>query len=194
VSRETDLIGPIAAFIGARLHYPNPEVNGQGNPWVSTIKVDQHKEKFWKVRVYCDLAAPGLVKQKWEWYKANFEVMKQRPSRYFPHIDTTAEEPSPEFFDRCVKGDAMYYREVYMEMVELQPHLRSKICSEADHTELLFGSLQELLTRLDEMQSKGDNWLTSYFTKYRVKDLNGLRDFMKVVYEPSFKDTLSVSG
>lgn len=37
---ELRSIDTIAAFIGARLHYPNPLVNGQGNPWVSTISVD----------------------------------------------------------------------------------------------------------------------------------------------------------
>jgi len=191
---HTDLIGVIAAFIGARLQYPNPRINGQGNPWVSTISVDQHKNKFDDVRVYCNLAQPALVRQKWLWLKENQHLKSEIRSFYFPNIDVSADEPTDEFLDRCIKHDAMYYREVYEDMVALQPHLRGKICRAADHTELLYGTLQEVIDKLDETGRTKEGWLESYCKKYRVADLNSLKEFMRMVYEPTMKERMSSSG
>ena len=114
--RDNQLLGPMAAFIGARLQYPNPHINGQGNPWVSTILVEQHKEKCWYIRVYCKLAHESLVRKKWQWLKDNKDTFKG-PSRFMPNIDVSAAEPTREFYARCVKRDAMHYREVYRDMV-----------------------------------------------------------------------------
>src|SRR5579885_617892 len=86
---ELSLIGPIAAFIGARLQYPCPVVNGQGNPWTSTILVEQHKEKFFRVRVYCKLADNDLVKKKWSW-------LRDRQLR---------EDAGEQFYDRLRDND-----------------------------------------------------------------------------------------
>lgn len=195
--RDNQLIGPLAAFVGARLQHPNPEINGQGNPWVSTILVEQYKEKFWYARVYCKLAWPALVKQKWQWLKDNKELMSKRPARYSTRIDVTADEPTDEFFAACVKRDALYYREVYRDAVALQPHLKSQICSQADYTELLFDSYLEIETWLDKLvqdEKKAEAWLSRFCELYRVPNVAALKAFMKTVYEPTFKDIAATSG
>lgn len=195
MSQDDTLVEPIAAFIGARLQYPNPQVNGQGNPWVSTILVKQHKSKFGKIRVYCKLAWPALVKEKWEWLKANQQLKETLRSRYFPaDVDVSDDEPTAVFYDRCIKKDAMHYREVYMDMVALKPHLRSKICSEADYSELLLGSYDEVVAEIDRQFHENPAWFERYFKLYRCSSLDALKGFMKTIYEPSFKDQLSVSG
>lgn len=53
----------IAMFIGSALNHPVSECNGSsvvGN--VSTIHVEQYKEKFGEVRIYCVLAFEPLVR------------------------------------------------------------------------------------------------------------------------------------
>lgn len=189
---HNEMIGPIAAFIGARLQYPSPECNGQGNKWVSTIRVDQHKEKFFYARVYCSLAAKDLVKEKWQWMRKNYEFLSKMRSHYVPDLalanaeETTDEEPSVSFIARCVKRDAIHYRQVYLDMVSLQPHLHDKICSQADHRELLFPSLLELLDCLDGLD--GAQKLEYYYEKYHVDNVVSLKEFMTSVYAPSYKD------
>lgn len=184
----------IAAFIGARLHYPCPLVNGQGNPWVSTIKVDQHKEKFFYVRVYCKLAHKDLVTAKWEWMRANEETVARVPKKYFPDGFVSGSEPTQEFVDRCLKGDAIHYRKVYMQMVELQPHLNARICAQADYAELLYRDYEEACQRLDQLTTENLVWVEHLIKQYRTSNLEGLKAYLKVVYEPSWKDFSSVDG
>lgn len=186
-ARNFELIGPIAAFIGARLQYPCPQINGQGNPWVSTIAVDQHKEKFWKVRVYCDLADPDLVTKKWKWLKERQRRIDEGEQFYWrmhheahKMLIEGGDEPPPEFFARCVLYDSIHYRRVYMDMVQLLPHLRARICNEADHGILLHESLQDV--------NVPDERLVFACKKFHVKDRGELMAFFKKVYEPSFRD------
>ena len=54
----------IAAYIATRLVAERPRCNGR-TPRVSTITVEQHKEKFGKVVVYCTLADINEVSEKW---------------------------------------------------------------------------------------------------------------------------------
>src|SRR5271156_1821849 len=112
MNRDEQMIGPIAAFIGARLQYPCPDVNGQGNPWTSTIYVSQHKEKFWGVVVYCQLASEKLVAEKWAWCKANEEKLKRLPRRMSPEgVSFEGDEPTPQFKATCFFHDCLHYRE-----------------------------------------------------------------------------------
>lgn len=200
--RDDHLIRPIAAFIGARLQHPYPEVNGQGNPWVSTIKVAQYKEKFYGVRIYCELADADLIKEYWAWLKKR-EVRKDAGEQIFSCLHRNVidlvrnnAEPPDDFVRRCMVHDSIHYRKCYREMVALQPHLDSKICSQADHVELLWPQHQEVCDYLDRRQAKDPEHLTHLYSKYYVDDsgdkLERLKAFLKVVYEPTTKDCLEL--
>jgi hypothetical protein len=188
ITRDESMIGPIAAFIGARLQYPCPEVNGQGNPWTSTIRVDQHKEKFWGVVVYCNLADPDLVREKWVWIRENKEQMGKLPRRVTGKLgkldaDYSADEPSDAFKARCLFHDAMHYRECYLDMIALQPHLRGAICMRADHGELLLDQFSELEERVKDKPE----YLESFCRKYHIEDPVKAMEFLHSVYEPTTK-------
>jgi len=197
-TRDEQLIGPMAAFIGARLQYPCPDINGQGNPWTSTIHVSQHKEKFFFIRVYCNLADDKLVAQYWAFLKDR-ERRQEGGEQFYTKMRQNVvdmvkqnDEPPRDFFQRCVKHDAIHYRKVYMEMVALQPHLLSKICSGADHGELLFKQVDEALKELDERMSKSDDWHKSYLKKYYVDTVEELKALFQVIYNPSIRDVMEL--
>jgi hypothetical protein len=186
------LIGLIAAFIGARLQYPCPMINGQGNPWMSTISVDQHKEKFWYARVYCDLADPDLVKKKWDWLRDR-QIRINAGEKFYDrlHSDvirsqlTEHVDPTPEFFARCVMHDAIHYRKVYMDAVKLRPHLRERICDQADHWTLLLENPEQI----PETKPEHLEWTLK---KFHLKDQAELPAFFKKVYNPSFRDAMEL--
>lgn len=187
-----ELIGPLAAFIGSRLQYPSPAINGQGNPWVSTISVDQHKEKFWYIRVYCTLAEPDLVLKKWTWLKDRQRRLDAGEKIYCHAWKGLAEmlagggeEPTPEFFTRCALHDAIHYRKVYMDAVRLRPHLRERICDQADHWILLLESPDKIKRDKPE-QEEWD------LKKFYVKDHDTLMTFYQKVYNPSFRDHMEL--
>ena len=141
--RDFDLVGPMAAFIGARLNYRIPECNGPrkyvGRD-ISTIKVDQHKEKFWYIRIYCTLADPGLVQQRW---------LEDRER------EADGEEPPQEFKDKCFRHDAFHYRRCHLDMMALVPERQHKrIRSQADYWELLFSTKEELEKCINEAEAK----------------------------------------
>ena len=168
---DNDNLHVIAAFIGARLNYVLPPCNSgvRGGKLVSTIRVDQHKEKFWYIRIYCALADDSLVRDKWF-----------RDNNDGPPDD----EPTPEFKAKCLKNDASHYRNVYREMVRLQPHLESKICSHADYHELLFPSMVECEQLID---STCGPTLQHLFKSYGVQDITGLKDYLRTIYDPGWK-------
>lgn len=187
------LIGPIAAFIGARLQYPNPNINGQGNPWVSTIGVDQHKEKFWMCRIYCTLADPELVKQKWCWLKGHAELRKANPY-YMPQGDFEGDEPTQAFKDACLKHDAMHYRRCYIDMVALVPRLRQRVCSQADYFELLFDNVAELDAWFDTLacqKTDANDPMSFYRTCYHVEGNEKLKALLRTFYSKSRLSMLS---
>lgn len=188
---DNQLIHTIAAFIAARLRYPYPSINGQGNPWVSTISVDQHKEKFWQVRVYCELAEPALIKEKWQWLKARQRRIESGEKFYRVHTQPeqiVADDPTPEFIARCLKSDAIYYREVYRDMLALRPTARDALFDGADHKELLYDSIEDLDRHLDELESKNPAWSKHLSIKYGVDNVASLKAYMRSVYVPSWRD------
>jgi hypothetical protein len=184
------LIGPLAAFIGARLQYPCPEINGQGNPWVSTIRVDQHKEKWWYVRVYCDLADPSLVQKKWDFLKDRQRRMDAGEKFYWhgwkglPEMLAASETPTPEFFARCALHDAIHYHKVHMDTVALRPHLRTRICDQADHWVLLHESVDKV-----DLTPEQEEWQCK---KFHVKGHDELVAFLKKVYDPTIRDMMEL--
>lgn len=194
--REEQLIGPMAAFIGARLQYPCPGVNGQGNPWTSTIRVDQHKEKFWAIRVYCTLAADEMVLEKWNWMKDREKRIAAGEKFYERLRDDVikaqlkdSDEPTPEFKARCLLHDALHYRKCYREMVALQPQLQMAICGQADHTELLWPTYDEMTKRFEELASNSVEYMCQ---KYGQAGLPELKEFLRKVYDPSIKDYMEL--
>lgn len=188
--RDNRLIGPIAAFIGARLQYPCPDVNGQGNPWTSTIRVDQHKEKFFGVVVYCSLGDRELILQKWNWCRDNKEKLSHLPRRLSPHgVKFEGDAPTPKFSAQCLFHDALHYRRCYLEMIELQPHLRGQICSRADHSELLLEQFEELNATMLQTPKAVDGLCR----KYGLENAEQLMKFLHSVYEPSSKDLIGLN-
>ena len=197
---ELSLIGPIAAFIGARLHYPCPEINGQGNPWTSTILVEQHKEKFFRVRVYCKLAWDGLVKQKWAWLRDR-QAREDAGEKFYDRLRDdelraklkTDVEPPPEFYARCARHDAIHYRQVHMDMVRLLPEkLAKRAIAEADHTELLHDNVDGAIKQLRDWAESNPGWKEYFTKKYRVSTNEEVEALFQVVYNPTWKDLMGL--
>lgn len=144
----------VAMFIASALQHPTPPCNSR-NPRMSTIVVQQHKEKFGAANVYCQLADINMVADKWA------QAGKQG-------------EPSEEFIYSCFVHDAQVYRNAYMQMIDLVPHYKNMICARADYYELLFTTKQQLETWLTEKGSEG-----FYLKRYKSKDIEELTRKLK---------------
>lgn len=123
-----DLSGTIAMFIASALQHPMPRCNSL-NKRMSTILVEQHKNKFNQVVVYCTLAHTSLVEEKWT-----------KESNDGP--------PTSEFVQKCLFHDACVYRNAYRKMMFLVPQHTDIILSRPDHKELLFDHISEALLSL----------------------------------------------
>jgi hypothetical protein len=134
-------ISVIAAFIAARLQYQSPLCND--NRPVSTIMIDQHKEKFGDVRIYCTLANNELVRCMW---KVN-------------HLSLPRPAMPETFKDECWLHDAQYYRRCYRDMVSLVPQYENAIIDAADHGELLHDDV----AKLDAMPAATNTYLCSKY-------------------------------
>jgi hypothetical protein len=179
--KDFELVSPLAAFIGARLNYVLPPCNSgpRGGKLVSTIKVDQHKEKFWYARVYCTLADESMIVTKW--------VACRTPG-------AENEDPTPEFVARCLRFDALHYRKCYMDAVKIIPRMRKRLVNQADYRELLFEDANALTAYIDELmraESDGQNvrYLEHYLRRWHVKDGVELKNILLSFYErPSLKE------
>jgi len=168
---DPKLLSIAAAFIGARLQHVLPRCNSRHLGPVSTISVEQYKSKFNYVRIYCTLADPDLVQAKAE--AAGFAV-------------------DALFTATCLRRDAMFYRQCYLDMVTLMPHLREAICSQADYYELLFADVAELHAHLDELaipDPKVINKFEHYFRRYGVDSVDKLKELLASFYPPPSRDT-----
>lgn len=152
-------VSRIAAFIAARLQHPNPRCNGI-NPRISTIRVDQHKEKFGEPRVYCILASDDLVTAAI--VEKNLYV-------------------TPENVDKCLLHDAVHYRRTYLDMIALAPHYRDIIIGGASYWELLKLTKADMLIWLDTEEN--ENNVKSYLPRWNVGDVSELRDKLSKVYD-----------
>ena len=138
-------VSSIARFIGSNLNYQVPRCNGMGlsgSGMVSTIRVDQHKEKFGEVRVYCALAAPELIE---ETYKARILKVDEERAKGFKSTLVTPEV----YAGYRLAADAEHYRRTYMSMIDLVPHYRDIIRSCADYSELLCYDVAEFDASLE---------------------------------------------
>lgn len=158
---EYDPSGSIAMFIAAALQHPNPTCNGH-NPLMSTIRVEQHKNKFDRVIVYCELADTNLVSQSWVGMgKGNGD-------------------PPDEFIQACMYRDAEIYRHAYRRMLSLVPELREMILSRADYAYLLYDTTRELDAWLNTYEQNNVNHLIK---KWRVPDVAALRMLLHKAYK-----------
>ena len=137
-----DAASTIAMFIGAALQHPNPPCNGRRRR-VSTIQVDQHKNKFDLVVVYCTLAEDAQVLAAWS------EQGGQG-------------EPAPEFVARCLDHDAVVFRQAYRKMLFLAPQHAERILARPNYGYLLFDDVATLDAWLEERREhaqtkNGDN-------------------------------------
>ena len=176
--RDFDLVGPIASFLAARLNYVVPGSNGgpRAKKLVSTIRVDQHKEKFWYARVYCELAAPSLVEDEW----VNDSTFVMGP-------------PPDDFRQRCFDRDAFHYRRVHLDMLALLPErLHKRVVGFADYRELLFPTAIEMERHVDRLSNRdlvdpGTDNLLFYRDRYRVGTNQELKGAIATYYEwPSY--------
>ena len=177
--RDFDLVGTMAAFIGARLNYVLPECNSgvRGGKLISTIRVDQHKEKFWYARVYCTLADQKMVEDAW--------VAANGPSG-LPLKD--------DFRQKCFHRDAFHYRKVHTDLMKLVPErLHKRLIRHADYRELLFANRAEMEARIDrfeaeDLENPGVDHLEYYRKRYNVETNAALKEALGRYYEePSFK-------
>jgi hypothetical protein len=174
---ELLIVGKAAAFIGARLNYVLPKCNGGkhcGKP-ISTINVIQHKEKFFWARVYCRLADPKLVLEKWQSEHPELNDVK---------------EPPRDFRDKCFRLDAWHYRTCYLDMLSIVPaKLKPRIKDQADYSELLFDNENELCAHLDEIEIKNPDDITFYCKKYEVETSEQLKERLVSFYkQPSLSE------
>lgn len=118
----------LAMFIGAALRWERPRCNagyGKQHPFHTTIKVDQTKNKFNMVVVYCDLIHPELVMQEWQSLGNDGE-------------------PSPAFIEQAWLRDARHYRATYRRMAFLAPQYEEMIYQRPDYGYLLFDTKEQL--------------------------------------------------
>lgn len=183
-----------AAFIAARLQHPCPHINGCGNPWVSTIRVDQYKQKFGHVYVYCELADPSLVAQKWAWLKANAGHRARLPAGYTMCIDMSSDALTPEFVTRCVLRDAMHYRDTYLEISALAPRLCGQLQWHASYRALLHADLDTCLRAVAEETASRPQLVAAERLKYRLDEHDDLDAFMRSVYQPTTRERVALMG
>jgi hypothetical protein len=139
-------IGAIAEYIAAAMNYPVPRCNGFGLPgsgMVSTIRVDQFKEKFGDVRIYCRIAAPELVDEAYEHLRKRVDERKLDAATAF---QLTKERYARQRY----VDDARTYRNAYLSMVKLVPKYRDAILVAADYRELLCEDEDELERFIDK--------------------------------------------
>ena len=134
--REYDPSGTIAMFIASALQHPNPRCNGN-NRRMSTIYVDQHKNKFNLVVVYCSLAEDNLVSEAWA-------------------SEGHDGDPSDDFVGKCMLRDAQVYRSAYRKMIWLVPQHKEMILGRADHGYLLYDSVDEVDKWIGELVARCD--------------------------------------
>lgn len=152
----------VAMFVSAALNHPMPPCNGTGP--MSTIHVAQHKTKFNDIRIYCTLANPDLVKEVW----ASLGE---------------AGDPPPSFFEKCLRRDAMHYRECHFAMFGLldDEDMIASLKGPSNYPELLCKSPEELDRLLDYNVEKSKlypQYLQHFYSKWNVSDPGALRELL----------------
>lgn len=152
--QQYDPSGTIAMFIAASLQFPQPHCNEH---YSSTIRVDQHKNKFNQVVVYCELADENLVSELWA-------------------FGGSAGLPTKEYrVSRLIK-DARRYRRSYRQMIFLAPQYKDMILARPDYGYLLFDDIDMF-----------DEWLNvqgkHILERWHADNIDQLRSYILEVYQ-----------
>lgn len=98
---------------------------------MSTIAVQQSKEKWGEVRVYCSLAASNRVTAAWRRHLADWRKESGKEG------DLSPRPKRADFEQECLRRDREWYRQVYSSAVRSWPHYREAILTSADYRQLL---------------------------------------------------------
>ena len=164
-------IASIAEWIGNALESSRRR-SSVPTSWLSTIGVSQTKEKFGEVRVYCHLALPSAVEEK---YNQEVEKIKKQNIEYHNWVVTKKcplymekrykTGPYPlkipdlyEFTQECYLNDLKYYRRIYIDAFRLWPQYEAAIRGGADLMEYLFENEDEVDEHYDYVLEKNLDW------------------------------------
>ena len=146
-------VSAIAKVLAAQLEF---SVHGYSEQpcFYSSIAVRDFKEKFGEIRIYCSFADPYLVKQKYEDYinvlnRSNLAYKAFQNGEEVPDWKRRMYEKLPqeypkkavsleEFSEQKYFEDACWYRQVYLDTIELFPEYEDVICGVADWNEFLY--------------------------------------------------------
>ena len=103
---------------------------------MSTIAVNQHKEKYGTVRVYCSLSAHNKVQKLWAAERRAIRSRNKRDGTDFPLPE------KGEFLKKRDREDAKWYRYVYRKAVACWPHYERAITAAAEYPHLLMSEEQ----------------------------------------------------
>jgi len=131
VDERCDDIDDIAALIGYALEGCIHGFSRKRHA-VSTIRVEQTKQKFDTCRVYCTLADEELVREKW---------CHESPQNSETNVPD-------EYTAKCLMHDIRHYNRTYAMMIRLVPEYSDAITSCADFPHLLATTSQEAVDRL----------------------------------------------
>lgn len=121
----------------------------------NSIIVNQFKEKFGQIRVYCMLADPDLVEQLYN----------------DPHNTWKKKMSLEQFREHSLRQDMAHYRSVYLIMKQCFPQYWNAISHAADYSELLYDSKEEYLKEMETSILNTD-------PKWRPTHLEQQKDFI----------------
>ena len=191
-------VSAIAKVLAAQLEF---SVHGyRDRPYFySSIAVRDFKEKFGEIRIYCSFADPYLVKQKYEDYinvlnRSNLAYKAFQNGEEVPDWKRRMYEKLPqeypkkavsleEFSEQKYFEDACWYRQVYLDTIELFPEYEDVICGAADWDEFLYCEPDKLDK---DFQKRLDYYKGSDVDEkdYFINQINKQWDFAKRVCFP----------
>lgn len=129
-------INTIADIIGAALIGFLPYRNSNEYDRLSTISVNQTKEKFGEARVYCSLGELSLIYRKYNSYNSNNKIDENK------HLEEQ-EDKVKLFAKESLIADKKHYRSVYMDFWKLFPQYRKSIMYGADWIEYIYPTKEQ---------------------------------------------------
>ena len=171
-------ISSIAQLLAFSLEAGYRDYNGKSRP-LSSITVEQYKEKFGTPRVYCTFGNSFLVNSEYkyeckiidekniayeEWLSSKDDDSLNK-KKYMPWTISVYESgkyplPKPsltEFTKKCIVRDAQWYRTTYLDIIGLFPKYEKVIRSGASYSELLFESVEKVNEYYDSELEKAKN-------------------------------------